>query len=620
MKTVYPFSYACLLLIAACTAAIPPNTSAGNPVPIEKTPGRLEAVTVYRGQAMVTRQIDINQGAGLHQIVITDLPPQIIPNSLHTESDDLIVRSLNYRVRPVRQDIHQEIRELDKQLQSLHQQLRKNQVRQSTCQAQQQYLRQLETFVAPTATVEISKGVLNAETLIKLSTWSMAQRAELANQILSLEFESNQLQQEIQHLQRERNTIESRASKTAREAIVFIDKKQAAAAKLRVKYLVNHANWTPSYNIRKLSNQDRVVVEYFASVQQSSGENWQHVNMTLSTASPSLIAMAPTLDPLRVRLARTDNTPDQSAELTPQHAQSYRKALISKQNMLDKRRNVDLQQEVQSQPGGFNQSNAFDPSGQQQAVDNDQALNKVAEQLQVLDLVSREQVKQSKRQAHATDQGISVTYQLDGAVTLDSQPNRQLIRIAAIELKAESYKLAIPVLTRYVYDQANIVNRSKMVLLPGPATSYVDGRFVGNGALPMVSIGQSFTVGFGIDTALRASRQLVQRTSHIQGGNRVIDFEYKLIVENFGNQPANVRLVDRLPYMSNGQMKLTLNEKTMTQPLSKDAGYLAEQRPKGMLRWQVEVPAQAIDSQAVNVKYQFNVEFDRQLSIVPDKK
>jgi hypothetical protein len=45
----------------------------------------VDNVTVYRGQALVTRVLPIGGAAGLREIVLTDLPEQIIPGSLFAE-------------------------------------------------------------------------------------------------------------------------------------------------------------------------------------------------------------------------------------------------------------------------------------------------------------------------------------------------------------------------------------------------------------------------------------------------------------------------------------------------------------------------------------------------------
>ena len=59
-----------------------------------------------------------------------------------------------------------------------------------------------------------------------------------------------------------------------------------AEAKFRLRYLVDQASWAPSYNVRADAKREKVLLEYNASIQQKSGEDWTGVQMTLSTATP----------------------------------------------------------------------------------------------------------------------------------------------------------------------------------------------------------------------------------------------------------------------------------------------------------------------------------------------
>ena len=178
-----------------------------------------------------------------------------------------------------------------------------------------------------------------------------------------------------------------------------------------------------------------------------------------------------------------------------------------------------------------------------QADDFDATLNDVARESQVLDLVLTAKVDRATKPAHeANTEGVSVSYQLSGRTSLPSRSDRQLIQIASMPMKGDFYRVAIPVLTSAVYEEADVVNSSKMVLLAGPVATYIDGQFVGHGDMPTVSIGESFTIGLGIDSSLRAHRELAKKSESIQGGNRVVDFTYQLSIENFGAEAIQVRL------------------------------------------------------------------------------
>ena len=82
--------------------------------------GKIESVTVYRGQALVTRALELTQAAGLAEVVVTDLPPRVLPGSLYAEgTPGLQVRSVQFRTRPVAQDVREDVRKIDEELLAL---------------------------------------------------------------------------------------------------------------------------------------------------------------------------------------------------------------------------------------------------------------------------------------------------------------------------------------------------------------------------------------------------------------------------------------------------------------------------------------------------------------------
>ncbi len=579
--------------------------------------GKIDSVTVYRGQALVARVIEVPAPGGLKEIVITDLPPRVVASSVFAESlDGAEVRSVLFRERAVDKDVREEARKLDDALRGVQDEIVANQRGLQTLAEQREYLNKLEGFVAPTAQLELTKGVLNAETIKTLTAFQFDQRALVAVNELKLKKEGRELTDKLQILQRQRAELTGGSNRSVREAVIFAQIPEAGG-KMRLRYLVDSATWFPSYNLRAEHDAKQVRLEFNASIQQLSGEDWTDVQMTLSTATPSMVAMAPALDPLSVSLqAAVSGKPDASAagyyELKSQ-LEETKKTLNyqrgTKGNSFN-RDNAPMQQQAQQsmQPNGEQNQAAGDE------VDGlDRAINGTARDLQVLEIMSKDVQKKSDSK-RTGDETVSVTYQLANRTSLPSRQDMQLIQVASSQVKAEFFKLAAPVLTTYVYDQATLTNDGKMVLLAGPSASYLGGQFVGGGQIPTVAVGETFTVGFGIDSALRARREMRTKTETTQGGNKVLNFEYQLIVENFGSTPATVRLTDRLPTSKENEVTSQLIESSLE--LSKDPTYLKQDRKNNLLRWDLPVPAQAIGPQAATLDYKFQLQFDRQMSIV----
>jgi len=272
------------------------------PVWAVEVKGRIDAVTVYRGQALVTRVVDIPGppgsapgaapgAAGLKEFVITDLPEQVQAGSVYAEATDgLKVQSMSYRVRPVEKDVRAEVRKLDDDIQKLQDDLTAHHRQMQLLAEQRAFLDKLQQFVAATASAEMTKGVLNADTIDKLTQAQFTQRDRLAKDELKLNVEQRKLQEQLSVLQRQRNQLAGGSSRLAREAVVFVNVPEGKGGQLKLRYLVNNAAWMPSYNVRTDGKHQGLTVEYLASVEQMSGEDWNDVAMTLSTATPALVA------------------------------------------------------------------------------------------------------------------------------------------------------------------------------------------------------------------------------------------------------------------------------------------------------------------------------------------
>jgi len=573
------------------------------------TNGDVDAVTVYRGQALITRVVDVPGPAGLHEVVVTELPENVAPGSLYAESADGVeIRSVRYRIQPVKEDVRDEVRRLDEKLQELRDQLDANGRRQELMEEKRSYINKLEAFTAGTANSELSQGVLNADTLTKLTDMIFNHRHTLAEDGLQLGLEARDLRNEIQQLERERQVLAG-TSRTVREAVVFVEVPDQAGGQFRLRYLVNNATWSPYYNMRANAARDSVDVEYYASVRQTSGEDWNDVAMTLSTATPNLVARAPELDPMAVALSPVEEALAEGGK--GYSLKGYDEALA------DLKRRRELTEEQRSHTSYAQmQQQAAEPRDSSIAVPGnqfDKDLNVVANEIQILDLVHQGRLGKGRPGGYAPTEGVSVTYRLASRTSLPSRADQQLIQIAAVPVSGDFYRVATPVLTSHVYEEAALVNDSQLVLLAGPIATYVDGEFVGNGELPTVAAGERFTIGLGIDPSLRIDRELLDKSDRVQGGNRIVTLSYRLAVENFGAEPVTVRLLDRLPESKKNELTVTFDPQHPN--FCEDAHYVKTQRPKGILRWDIQVPAQATGPNAATVEYVYTLEYDKQLAI-----
>ena len=569
--------------------------------------GRVAEVTLYRGQAQVTRVAPIEGPAGGLEVVVTDLPEQIVPDSLFAEGDQNVeIRAVRFRTRAVGEEPREEVRALDEQILETQQQILLTQKRTELLGKRTSYLDRMETFAATTANADLSQGVLDAEALQQITVFAFQQRDEIAEQEVGLQRQTHELNEQLQLLQRKRAEITSGASHTVREAVLFLQKQGDQPAEVRLNYLVNGCGWSPTYTMRAGGERQQVSVEYNALIHQITGESWDNVQLTLSTASPSLAASGPGLAPFHVTLqadvgvgANEPAQGQQPADFFGNNGRGY-----SRDQVLDNIEGLNRKKmAVQMQAGNavdFSTNstlswdlNTFACASQQLEINGD------AVTLSVL-----------RSETGGQTEGPSLSYQLHAPVSLASRSDQQMVRIMQTDMDSRFYHVATPVLSPYVYREAELMNASEEDLLAGPITVYLDGRFVGRGEIPTVARGQTFVVGFGANPQLRTRRELASREDDIQGGNREMQFEYRLFIENFSAEATKVRLVDRLPHAEGGvDIRITLGD--TSEAISEDRQYQRIERPMGLLRWDVDVPGGAAGDDARLIEYGYTVEFDR---------
>jgi len=205
----------------------------------------------------------------------------------------------------------------------------------------------------------------------------------------------------------------------------------------------------------------------------------------------------------------------------------------------------------------------------------------------------------------------SVTFNLVGRLDIPSRRDPQLLEVNRIELPAEYYAKAVPVLSPRVYRLAKLTNKSDFVLLPGEATVYVGTDFVGRMKLPLVAAGEPFIAGFGVDPQVQVGRRLVHKSRTVQGGNQVFSYEFRISLRNYRPGPVTVQLWDRLP-SPEGEAVVVNLVKTST-ALSTDAFYERTARTDNLLRWDLEVPQGTVGDKTMSLNYEFRLEYSRDL-------
>jgi uncharacterized protein (TIGR02231 family) len=576
------------LLAAVGAAAVVACICATAQADEQRVTSKIESVVLYRGQALVTRVVNLPEADGEMQIVVPDLPEQTQGGSLFAAGDAARVRAVRYRMQAVAAAPKKEVAEIDAKIRELEDRNFANKQTEGVLDGKTKYLDKLEGFTAPTVGVEMAKGVLDAKQISELSEYVFKKRQEIANERVTLMKAARDIGEEVNLLRRKRGELAAGMSRTERQAAIFLNKPAKGAAQIRLSYVVEAATWTPSYEFRLNGDGQTANMEYSAQVQQTSGEDWTDVKLTLSTATPAMNAEIPLLTPMWIALEGVENKG--AAKAHEQLPRSLR----------------ELSDQQAQAAGAWNGRQNFE-------IDNWE-LNRLGASKQELELNASRDILQAARVAPAIEEGLAVTYEIAGKMNISSRNDTQLVQIMSAKIEGKSFYEAIPLLTTYVYRGLEIVNTTENPLLAGSYSAYVGGEFVGGGKIPLVAKGQNLAIGFGVDTQLHCWRELKDKTAETKLGSKVDTYNYVLHVESYKDKPVDVRLIDRMPVTKGQDMETKIASTSLE--LSADPEYAGGQdKEKGILRWDVPAPAGSHGAKDVKIQYSFEVKYARDRAV-----
>ncbi|MBP3957200.1 mucoidy inhibitor MuiA family protein [Gemmata sp. G18] len=594
--------------------------------PVKPAPSKVTAVTVYANTALITREVTVPEAAGLAEVVVSPMPPQTMQSSLYAEGNDNIrVLSVRYRTRAIAEDTREEVRKIEGEIKALQ---TKAQTFESDLKAMADNLKlldKLEGFTAKSLDNLTDKGQLDPEKIIALAKFVQEDRAKRVKEQLGVKQQLEDVQVKIAFAQRQLAERSNGSVRTERDAVILLDKKPGAGA-VKLNYLVGSASWRPQYKFRATGkDKDPVVAEYQAAIDQRTGEDWVNALVTLSTAQPLLNAAPPDLKALSVNISPIGTVAAAAVDPAtgiPVPAKPASPGFSGAGG-----------------PGGVGGGMGGMPSATEYAKDldklskdlraqvaqnyrekKDQAAGDLANNAAALeqfrDLFSGKEELTAAAAAPpgAAGEGPSVTYKLATRLTIPSRNDEQVIEIAKIDLPPKFYHKAVPVLTANVYRLADLTNNSEYVLLPGDATMYLNGDFVGQTRLPLVAAGKPFTVGFGVDPQLQVSRLLVDKTRTTQGGNQVLTFKYRIMLSSYKPSPTPVQVWDRTPHAETAQT-IAINLTNPKPELSADPLYVRDEKGRGLLRWDVTIDPKQNGEKSLFIDYEFKMELDKNVNI-----
>ncbi|MEY8689422.1 MAG: DUF4139 domain-containing protein, partial [Leptothrix sp. (in: b-proteobacteria)] len=259
----------------------------GTPAQAAEPASRVTRVTVYPGVALVERSARVAQGA--RQLVLPCLPANFDVQQLRLEADAGIrIGPVSAVTLPREQVPACNASVQDERIRTLEDQIAALGAESAGHDLALAYLKTLAPDVAASAAPQRSNAApaqiqATAETIRRLGQDALTQQQRLARQREALEQQLQPLLQERERLRSTRAQVRS----------VSVSLSASRDGEVRLRYEIGGPSWSPAYRATLESAGRSVTLERLALVSQASGEDWQGVQLRLSTGSPRSAVVAP---------------------------------------------------------------------------------------------------------------------------------------------------------------------------------------------------------------------------------------------------------------------------------------------------------------------------------------
>jgi len=449
---------------------------------------RITSVTVYPDRALVTREAVVNLAPGVQKLVVKDLPGGIEDESVRGWGKGVAkvkLLGLNISRVDLSEAAEEEIRKLQERLDAISGDIEAVKQENSIIEVEKNYL----SALVSSFNLAFNRGVLSGEsTAARLS----GVEGIVSRRLSALAERSMELAARLRQLEKDRAAVQEKMDQLAhpgqtqkKTLTIDIECMSGGSFTLGFSYIMSNAGWSPVYDIRADSDTGNIEIASKANVWQQVGEDWNQVELTLSTATPQVGGEMPTPTPLVLDFA----------QVYP----------------VERRKMMALGAAAPPPPP----AEAPAPMIPAQAA-----------------VISGETAVEFKVQKLRT-------------VVSNGKPN--LVPISSDSFDGKLSYVSIPSESAFAYLQAKVKNTSGRAFLPGDAAIFLAGRYVGKARLPRWAPGEEVEMPLGIDEGIGIKRELVSKKTDNSLGKTTINYEWKIEVQNNLRSELKLKLFEPIP-------------------------------------------------------------------------
>lgn len=540
----------------------------------------IKKVTVYLDRAKITRISELDLTKGEHTVTLDSLPVGLLESSIRaffTAGTGVKILGLSHRVVPTETAPQQRVAELDQQIaqiENVDKRLLRDRL--EAFNGQKALLMAITKTAGDKMSEQTSKGGL------EVSQWEAAFRfvgarlLEVGDSIRVSESKLAELDRKLERLRADLSILAGTQQKATRSVQIDLRAAQDTKVSLAVDYIIQGASWNPIYDARLSGDADSLELNYNAEIRQRTGEDWNQVELILSTAAPQMQA-----GPAELR-------PWQLAVLEP----------IRMEYDLAQESKVDQLLESVSGVKTTSAGEVFLRGGRAGEV------GYIVDNVPINDPLGGQFAQNLSLGSGVIASAFQTSFVIQRPESVPSGERSIRTSIAQYRLAQKTELISRPRLLDGAFRLVTVTNQDQAPLMPGLVALFADADFIGNAAVAALVVPeQTFDLPFGIDNAMKVERKILNYKKNQSGDKIKIDQTVSIKFWNRGKSVRSVNLEEPLPLSQDNRVKITLGD-ILPKPATTDAS--------GKASWSVSVAPG--DSAVVSIPYR--IEYPAGVSVM----
>ena len=511
---------------------------------------RISEVKVFLSGAQVSRTASSMISSGASAIVFTGLAEGLDPQSIQvTGKGGYQILSVNHRINYLTESPKK------KEMEELQARIKKLEHDYNIENGVQQVWVNEEQLLLKNSAVGGQQNGLTAAQLQAVNDYVRERMKAMKVGWLTQEEKKQAIHQEAEKLRQQLASMQAQAPRPTSEVVVEISSEADVNASFSITYFASGAGWVPAYDLRAKGVGQPIELMMKAQVTNTTGEDWNKVDMSLSSGNPTLGGVMPALSPWTLYTFQPRLL--ESVSISSRRSRSLFGAPAAAPSAMD---HMERKMEDEDASGIVANSVAFRTT--------------------------------------------TVEFVIETPFSIPADGVAHTVGVKSHSIPASFKHYATPKLDKDAFLYARTTGWEDLNLLPGEANVFFEGTFVGQSYLQLDQPKDTLDISLGRDKGVVVERVKRKTTNQkaIVGGKRTVTIGWDLTVRNTKGAAVDLEVRDQYPLSPQSEIEVEL----------KESNGASVDKDKGSLTWSF-----ALDPKATKkLGFSYEVKHPKDLPVV----